>query len=156
MAITSNSEPIFIGQVFQKNVRVQTGVILTPTVAVGLTGQGQTLLNCQESEHGALIVDLWCQPLGPIGGGSFLRLFISDFDAGTLNMISEVAISAAVSSPLLRQDLEPLLPQLLSPTQTGIAGKKRGLYVAPNTILSIGLSSDLASPLVIGIQGGFY
>lgn len=156
MAVTSNAEPIFIGQILQRNVRVQTGVILTPTVAVGLTGQGQTLLNCQESEHGALITDMWCQPLGPIAGGAFLRLFVSDFDAGTINLLSEVSIAASTTSPFARQDLEPLLPQLLSPTQTGIAGKKRGLYVAPNTILSIGLSIDLASPLVVSIQGGFY
>lgn len=154
--MVANTEPIFIRSVVLKTLRLQTGVIVSPTVAVGLTGTGQTLFDTQNSDHGGLIADLWCQPIGAIGAGAFLRFFFSDYDAQTINLLAEVAITTSSGSPFVRQELGNLLPELLTPTQTGIAGKKRGLYLPPNSQLAVGLSADLANPLVVGFQGGLY
>jgi hypothetical protein len=154
--MTANTEPIFIQRIFLESVRLQTGAIIAPNLAVGLTGQGINLLRIEDTEQGALVTDLWIQPLGAIGAGSFLRIFFSSTIAGTINLLSEVPIAASSGSPLARQELGTVLPELLSPTQTGVAGKKRGLYVPPSGQLTLGLSGDLAVPIVVSIQGGYY
>jgi hypothetical protein len=150
-----NTEPIFICKPFVLLTRLQTGSVVLPTVSANLTSPGTTLVDCDAESQGALIVDIWCLPLAPIGAGNILRFFITEFDSGQVNMLFETTISAA-NSPLARQELGVLLPEVLSPAQTGLAGKKRALYIGTNTKLTVGLSSDLPVPIVVGCQGGYY
>jgi hypothetical protein len=154
--MTANTEPIFIRSVFNKLIRLHTGSTFPSNIASGLTGSGVTLLDCQSRPEGALITDFWCQPLGAIGSGTILRIFLSDYDATSISLLFETVINPGSASPFVRQELGAFLPEVLSPVQSGIAGKKKGLYIAGNQILTAGLSADLANPLVIGCQGGYY
>lgn len=151
--MSANTEPIFIKSPAFGSFRIQTGLIvpLVPVAQVPLK-----LIGVDATEPGALVVDLWCLPLGAIGAGSFLRFFITDTSNSTTVCIAEAAITASTVSPFVRQDLGAVLPKVLSPTMTGVAGKKEALYLAPGQSLGVGLSADLASPLVVSFQGGYY
>jgi hypothetical protein len=154
--VVANTEPIFAKQRLLSLKRLQTGLIFPTAVALGLTGSGETLVDCDAQSSGAIIEDIWCLPLGALGAGTFIRFYLSDYNLNQIYMIFEAAIATSGASPFVRQELGTLLPEVLSPTQTGLAGKKKALYLGPNQRISVGLSADLAAPLVVGLQGGYY
>lgn len=136
---------------------MNTGNIQPLNVPVNQIGSGAQLVGTLAEEYGCLIEDVWYVPLGPVTSGIFLHFYWEDEVTSTISPLAQVPLTPISSPPFGRVELASLvLPEVLSPTQTGLAGKKRALRLGPGQSLYVAHSADFTPGVVVYVQGGKY
>jgi hypothetical protein len=151
--MSANVEPIFPRVPFLRHANLDNSDLASPRT-IG-TGANPPKVLVDAGSEGALIGDLWAQPISSFS--TVVLLLFHRNSGGEWNLCGEFQVQAVTDSgsAIARQTIP--MPFILSPSPSTV-DKKTGFTLGPDEALGVGVLTQVPGAQTLGVwaMGGYY